>query len=113
MESGKMTNDTGFRRYSHLAVRTVTLLTMADFVLVMSNAPYYSQTITTLFRMLTSYWYVVSSVALPIYVGFEVWWMRKAKVENRPLWIDATLVFTWFVLFWVVLIYGLLHRPFL
>lgn len=50
---------------------------------------------------------ISTSLLLPLYVGLEVWWMRRGKRERVDLWIDAVLaVCCLLVLCLLVLYYG-------
>jgi hypothetical protein len=54
-------------------------------------------------------WYFVSSIALPLYVVFELVWMFRKKAESRAILIDALFAGGWFCLWWIALV-GTLYK---
>ncbi len=51
------------------------------------------------------YWLMASSVLIPLYVGFETWWMFKAAPsQKRPLLIDWLVALLWFVIWWIFML---------
>jgi hypothetical protein len=99
------------RRLSHLLVRLVAAVNLVDIGLE-TAFPKYARTVANgPFGGITTAWMGLSSLLLPLYVGFEGWWMRKGKVENsKALWIDATFAVAWFLVFWVGVLYVFTHH---
>jgi hypothetical protein len=56
----------------------------------------------------TGAWFVLSTLLLPIFVGFECWWMRNAA-QSRALLIDAVFVIAWIAVFWGSIVFAFGH----
>ncbi len=52
-------------------------------------------------------WMLVSSFLLPLYVGFETWWMFRDPSQKRALVVDWTFAVIWFVMWWGEVLYAL------
>jgi hypothetical protein len=99
-------------RLSHLAVRVIAGINIVD--LFLSFYPPYFHAENRLFPQGGEvYWRLASSFLLPLYVGFEEWWMFRAEPPQRKaLLIDWLLALLWFVIWWTFLLRSLyLYYP--
>jgi hypothetical protein len=99
------------RKYwlSHLIVRLVVGLNFAH-LLLMYYHPYFRAARNIFHRGGDVYAMMISSLLLPLYVGFETWWMFEAKPsQTRALIIDWAAIVVWFVLLWGIVVYARTH----
>jgi hypothetical protein len=93
-------------RLSHLVVRIVTIVNIAH-LLMLGYQPYF-RAANHLLGWIDFKWMMVSSFLLPLYVGFETWWMfRGEPSQKRALVIDWLLAVGWFVIWWTEVLYSL------
>jgi hypothetical protein len=94
---------------SHLTVRVLAVASIIDLV-VSELSPGYSHTVANgpLGGVLTIWW-IGSSIVLPLYVGFEFWWMRDCPGERRALLVDAALAVAWSLIFWATILSAFRH----
>jgi|ERR1019366_8453486 hypothetical protein len=85
---------------SHSLVRWVTLITVANFGLSTFWRSYFEIVGHGRLGKGMALWSILSSFLLPIYVGFEILWMRKKGDQKKALYIDAGLVAVWLLVFW-------------
>ena len=111
-----MTDGTLRHRLSHIIVRTLSTVCLAHFLLGGYSQSYYSVTkannpdVGLILLILL----MASTLILPLYVLFEVFWMlRDSLKERRALAIDAAFVAAWFCTFWGLLFYGVTHTVWL
>ena len=96
-----------------MAVRVVATLTLADLATVSladRYYPAYSHTLanSSLGRGLT-FWAIVMSLLLPLFVGLEAWHMRGGEPKTKALWIDAALAMMCFFWLWGIALYAWGH----
>lgn len=95
-------------RLSHLALRLIVTINIAH--LSLSFNPAYFQAIKPIFRNgFDIKWMLVSSVILPLYVLFEMWWMLRtgsSSLKTRGLLIDGALALAWFLMCWGFVLYS-------
>jgi hypothetical protein len=103
------------KQLSHRSVRMIATLTLLDLAVMPIADRYYpsrahSLANTGLGKTLI-FWAIAASLLLPLYVGIEVWWMRKSEAasKNRDLWVDAVLAFACFFLFCCFVLYSWTH----
>jgi hypothetical protein len=98
-------------RVSHLLVRLIAFANIAHLLLTFQ--PSYFRAKINLFNGIDIYWMLASSFLLPLYVGFETWWMFRAKPsQKRSLLIDWLVAVLWFAIWWAVALHSLfLHYP--
>src|SRR5712691_4624001 len=61
-------------RVSHLAVRIITTIHIVHLLLGY-YPPYFQKTLRIFPQAGDIYWMLASSLLIPLYVGFETWWM--------------------------------------
>jgi hypothetical protein len=98
---------------SHIAVRAVAILTLTDLAIVLLTDKYYpvySHMLanSSLGRGLT-FWAIIMSLLLPLYVGLEAWHMRGSELKTKSLWIDAALAMVCFLGLWGIVLYAWGH----
>jgi hypothetical protein len=92
---------------SHLAVRIITTIHIAH-LLLSYYPPYFQKTLRSFSQGVDIYWMLASSLLIPLYVGFESWWMFRAEPpQKRALVIDWLLAGLWFAIWWVVVVRSL------
>src|SRR5438876_10389742 len=100
-----------FRKYwlSHFIVRFIVAINFAH-LLLMYYQPYF-RAVRNIFRQGGDvYSMMISSLLLPVYVGFETWWMFQAKPSlTRAVAIDWALVVLWFAILWGIVAYARTH----
>jgi hypothetical protein len=96
-------------RLSHFVVRLVASINFAH-LLLMYYKPYF-RAVRNIFRQGGDvYSMMISSLLLPLYIGFETWWMFRAKPsQTRALVIDWAVAVLWFVVLWGIVIYARTH----
>jgi len=93
-------------RLAHLVVRIITIVNIAH-LLMLGYQPYF-RAANHLLGWIDLKWMLVSSLLLPLYVGFETWWMfGAAPSQKRALVIDWVLAGLWFVIWWTEVLYSL------
>src|SRR5436309_3460352 len=101
------------QQFSHVLVRIIATITLAYFGMGAISDKYYpaySHAIAnSRLGMMMGTWCIAASLLLPLYVGFEGWWMRKRKVVDGALWIDAALAIACFLTFLGVVLYAFGH----
>ena len=93
---------------SHLVVRLVATVNLADFWLATLYPPYFRGLARQLGHAIVKE-QLASSMLLPLFVGFEAWWMRNSEAERNPLLIDAAFVVVWFFVLWAGIFYAFGH----
>lgn len=96
--------------YSHLFVRLVSAIALANLALGAVSTSY--------FHLVTGVWLgrlavaasMLSCFLLPLYVGFEVWWMRKSRSEVKALWVDVVFAVASFLFYWFIVLYAFNHH---
>jgi hypothetical protein len=98
-------------RLSHLLVRLVATVNIAH-LLLLAYRPYF-RAANNFLGWMDIKWMMASSFLLPLYVGFETWWMfRVEPSQKRALLIDWAFAVIWFVLWWGLALYSLyLYYP--
>jgi len=111
LKSTKAAGHTLSYRLSHLGVRLVAAVNIAH-LLLLTYRPYF-QVVTNQVWWIDEKWMMTSSFLLPLYVGFETWWMFRAEPSQRkPLLIDWAFAVVWFALWWGSVLYSLyLYYP--
>jgi hypothetical protein len=101
-------------RISHLALRLIVMVNIAH--LWLSGRPGYFQAIKRLFRNAYDVkWMIASSIILPLYVLFELWWMLRtgsSRAKTKQLLIDGGFALLWFLIWWGFLLYSFTHVDF-
>lgn len=96
---------------SHLAVRIITTIHIVH-LLLSYYPPYFKEKLRIFSQGGDIYWMLASSLLIPLYVGFETWWMFRAKLsQKRALVIDWLLAGLWFAIWWVVVFRSLYVFP--
>ena len=100
-------------KVSHVVTRTIATITLANLGM-MVVCERYSPTHCRAFAnssldKIVTFWTITTALLLPLYVGFEGWWMRKCKVTTIALWIDAGLAIACFLMFVGVVLYAFGH----
>jgi hypothetical protein len=98
---------------SHRWVRLVASANFLQLGLEMAFPSYFHLSTRGELGNLLDFWFAASSLLLPAYVGFQVWWMRRSPTERRALWVDAVLAVAWFVFLWGGTFYTLFHSTIL
>jgi hypothetical protein len=92
---------------SHLAVRLVICINFADTILEACWPKYFRLKKTLFPHGADLEWMMVSAFLIPLYVGFESWWMfRATPSQKRALLIDWVLAILWFALWWGLMFYS-------
>jgi len=92
-------------RLSHLFVRLVATVNIAHLVLSF-YPPYYRATLR-IFGMSQINWMSAAALLLPLYVGFETWWMFGVKPSQRKaLLVDWVVTVAWFVMWFGLVLYS-------
>ena len=103
--SGGMASNPLKYRLSHLIVRSVATVNIAH--LLLSHYPPYFRATLSIFGLSDINWMTASALLLPLYVGFETWWMFGVKPsQKKPLLIDWAFASTWFVMWCGTLLYS-------
>lgn len=98
-------------RVSHLAVRIITTIHIVHLLLGY-YPPYFQKTLRIFPQAGDIYWMLASSLLIPLYVGFETWWMFRAEPsQKRALFIDWAIAVIWFAILWVVVLRSLYVPP--
>jgi len=108
-EAKQMTTRTSSHALSHLFLRFVTSLCLANFVLAGVSQRYSHAVANSPLGAIPTFASIFISLGAPLYVGLEIWWMRKTKEEHRALLVDGLFGGTCFFAFWVALIYAWGH----
>src|SRR5262245_3564929 len=92
-------------RLLQLMVRLAAILNLAEFALE-ASIPRLARAVTNgPIGGAAAVWMVLSSFLLPVCVGLEAVWMQKRGMETTSLRIDAVLAVSWFIVFWISLLY--------
>jgi hypothetical protein len=95
---------------SHRVVRVVAFFTLLDVTLgsiADRYYPTYGRIIANSWAgAMLGYWVISASLLLPLYVGFEAWWMRKSKEALKGVWFDALLALACFFSLVAVVLYA-------
>src|SRR5690242_4154730 len=94
---------------SHRIVRAVATITLVDFAMTALSPGYSHVTARGWPGVLLTFWSIGVSFLLPLYVGFEAWWMRKSKTAIRGLWVDGVLAITCFFSLAAIVLYAWGH----
>ncbi len=100
-------------RLSHLVVRLIAAINLADLGLATLYPPYFHALDRTYLGEVMVKWEIASSLLLPLFVGFEAWWMRKSKLESRASLIDTAFAAVWFLVLWIGVAYACTHHAIL
>jgi hypothetical protein len=93
-------------RLSHLVVRVVATVNIAH-LLLLGYRPYF-RAANHFLGWIDIKWMIASSLLLPLYVGFETWWMFGAEPsQKKPLLIDWVVAVIWLVMWWAFVLYSL------
>src|ERR1700720_4021966 len=95
------------RGISHSLVRSSAVITIVIFVFPMVYPAFSHLIANGWLGKIVAVWSIACPLLLPLFVGFEVWWMRKKKDETKALWVDAALAVACFLLFWILIFYAL------
>ena len=98
------------RRLSHISVRFLAAINIANAAIEILSPRYAHAVANGTFAVVLVRWLILSSFLLPVWVGFEFFWMWEFADEWRSLWIDATFAFSWFLTFWLTIGYAFTHR---
>jgi hypothetical protein len=100
-----------FSKYqlSHFILRLVVAVNFS-YLLLMYYQPYF-RVVRQIFRQGGDvYLMMISSLFLPLYVGFETWWMYRVKPsQTKGLIIDWVIAALWVVVLWGIVIYARTH----
>ncbi len=100
-------------RVSHRVVRIIATITLADLGMGVACLKYPSTLCYAVANgwpsTMMTFWTIVTSLLLPLYVGLEGWLMRKNQGIGRALWIDATLALACLVLLCGGTLYAFRH----
>ncbi len=100
-------------RLSHVVVRMVATITLADLGIVVVSERYYPAFSHALANSrlgaIQTFWTMYTSLLLPPYVGFEIWWMQKREPGFKALLIDAVLAIACFLFYIGVVLYAFGH----
>ena len=94
---------------SHRFVRAVATITLADFAMSACFPGYSRATARGWPGIVLTFWGIGMSLLLPLFVGFEVWWMRKSKTAAKGLWIDGLLAMACFLSLVAIVLYAWGH----
>jgi hypothetical protein len=98
-------------KLSHLAVRVIATIHILHLLLGY-YPPYFNEKLRIFPYGGDIYWMLASSILIPLYVGFETWWMFRAEPsQKRGLLIDWLLAGLWFAVLWVVIFRSLYVFP--
>lgn len=93
-------------RLSHLAVRLIAAVNVTH-LLLLGYQPYF-RAANHFLGWIDIKWMVASSFLLPLYVGFETWWMFGLEPsQKKPLIIDWVLAIIWLIMWWGFVLYSL------
>jgi hypothetical protein len=88
-------------RISHVGLRVIASINIFHLLLTF-YPPYFHAEIRLFPKGGDLYWLMGSSIVLPLYVGFETWWMFRAhSSQKKALLIDWLLAVLWFVIWWI------------
>jgi len=92
-------------KLSHWAVRAIALVNIMSFLIGRGRPGLIDPRESTLGLLFSAVLapLFLASLALPLYVAIEFWWMRGARSEQRSLVIDLALVLVWFYILLVSL----------
>lgn len=96
-------------KLSHLLVRVVATANLADLLLATLYQPYFRSLERSHLGNTIVKEQIASSLLLPLFVGFEAWWMRKSEVDRNPLLVDGAFVIVWFLVFWMGVLWAFGH----
>jgi hypothetical protein len=96
-------------RLSHLAVRLIAGANITEFALEMMFPQYWRRVANGPLDRIILRWFFASSILLPLYVGLEFLWMRRAKIGTKALLIDAAFAVAWLFVWWGGLFYAFTH----
>jgi hypothetical protein len=104
-EAKEMTKQTLSHALSHLFFRFITLLCLFQFLLE-SVSPRYFHAVARRFGAIATVSWIIVCLVSPLYVGFEILWMRKTEGQAKALWIDGALAAACFLTLWALIIYS-------
>lgn len=100
-------------RLSHVLVRTIAATNIAYLGFGLVCDRYFSGLGHVIVNSppgrIMLFWTMVTTLLLPVYVGFEAWWTLRLKLKSKGLSIDATLAVICFALFLGMALYGFTH----
>ncbi len=98
---------------SHQTVRIAAAITLADYGVASITDGYYPSYSRMILNSRTGtilgFWAIAVPVMLPLYVGFEGWWMRKSRAALKGLWLDALLAIACFISLVALVLYAWGH----
>lgn len=98
-------------RVSHLVVRVIATINVVHLLLGY-YPPYFQAELRVFPGAVDIYWMLASSLLIPLYVGFETWWMFRAQPsQKRAIMIDWLFATVWFVLWWIFMLRSLYVFP--
>jgi len=60
--------------------------------------------------MFVALWFVVTSIALPVFVVVESTWIQDDRIRLKAVRIDAVFAIAWFLVFWICMLYAFAHK---
>lgn len=104
-----MIGSTAGHKFSHALVRLIAGVNLADFLLSELSPKYSHALANGPHGRSTTFLWIATSLLLPIYVGFEIWWMRRTTGEAKALLIDGALAVACLLTFIGGLAYAFTH----
>lgn len=97
-------------RWSQLFVRSAAVVNLIDLSLEVAFPQYARLVANGPFGSIVILWLPFSALLLPLLVGLEVWWIKKRQLEARSVRIEAVLAVSWFLAFWIRMLYVITHN---
>ena len=97
-------------RLPHLLIRSIAVVNLIDAGLEFVYPRYGHALANGPFVMFVVVWFVVTSIALPVFVVVESTWIREKRVSLRAVRIDAVFAVAWFLVFWISMLYAFTHN---
>jgi hypothetical protein len=98
----------GLRIY-RIVLRVTASISLAELVMATFWPAYSYWTANGCLGTPLVFWHISASLVLPLFVGFEAWWVRKVNAELSGIWVDAALAAACFALFWGGIAYASSH----
>jgi hypothetical protein len=101
-------------RISHLALRLIATVNIAHLFFATISQNYFLAA-KRFFHSADVTWMIVSSIVLPLYVLFEIWWMRgtgPSPAKRKELLLDTGISVVWFLICWGFVLYSWTHVDF-
>jgi len=99
-------------RISHVGLRLIVIINLTHLVMGTFSATYFQAVKRLPIGGADIYWFMASSMILPLYVILEVWWMLlkdNAQQERKSLLIDTICVVIWVFTFGSFIQYAWTH----